>query len=160
MSISKFLDPKNDLAFRRIFGSEKNKDILIHFINDVLGLEGSDQIQEVTFQPTIQEPEIAVKKQSAVDVLCKDANGVLIIVEMQVAPQEGFEKRAQYYAAKAYSRQLNKGKLEGARYKDLKEPFLKIKKPIYHAISYWTKKLIPKIYKTFHLPSLSYLNLG
>jgi hypothetical protein len=32
MSFSKFLDPKNDLAFRRIFGSEKNKDILIHFI--------------------------------------------------------------------------------------------------------------------------------
>jgi predicted transposase/invertase (TIGR01784 family) len=121
MSISKFLDPKNDLAFRRIFGSEKNKDILIHFINDVLGLEGSNQIQDVTFQPTIQEPEIAVKKQSAVDVLCKDANGVFIIVEMQVAPQEGFEKRAQYYAAKAYSRQLNKGKLEGSRYKDLKE---------------------------------------
>jgi predicted transposase/invertase (TIGR01784 family) len=39
---------------------------------------------------------------------------------MQVAPQEGFEKRAQYYAAKAYSGQLSKGKKEGARYKDLK----------------------------------------
>ncbi len=32
MAITKFLDPKNDVAFRRIFGSEKNKDILIHFI--------------------------------------------------------------------------------------------------------------------------------
>jgi predicted transposase/invertase (TIGR01784 family) len=40
---------------------------------------------------------------------------------MQVSPQEGFEKRAQYYAAKAYSRQLNKGEEEGGRYKDLKE---------------------------------------
>jgi predicted transposase/invertase (TIGR01784 family) len=39
---------------------------------------------------------------------------------MQVSPQEGFEKRAQYYAAKAYSRELNKGKEEGARYIDLK----------------------------------------
>jgi predicted transposase/invertase (TIGR01784 family) len=120
MSFSKFLDPKNDLAFRRIFGSEKNKDILIHFINDVLCLEGNDQIQEVTFQPTIQDPEIASKKQSVLDVLCKDANGVYIIVEMQISPQEGFEKRAQYYAAKAYSRQLNKGKKLGGRYQDLK----------------------------------------
>jgi predicted transposase/invertase (TIGR01784 family) len=120
MTLSKFLDPKNDLAFRRIFGNEKNKAILIHFINDILGLKGSHQIQEVTFQPTIQDPEIASKKQSVVDVLCKDANGVQIIVEMQVSPQEGFEKRAQYYAAKAYSRQLNRGKEEGGRYQDLK----------------------------------------
>ena len=34
MTLSKFLDPKNDIAFRKIFGSEKHKDILIHFIND------------------------------------------------------------------------------------------------------------------------------
>lgn len=120
MAISKFLDPKNDVAFRRIFGSEKNQDILIHFINDVLELKGSDRIKEVTFLPTIQIPEIAAKKQSIVDVLCKDENGVQIIIEMQVSPQEGFEKRAQYYAAKAYSRQLNKGNKEGARYSDLK----------------------------------------
>jgi len=120
MAISKFLDPKNDVAFHRIFGTEKNKDILIHFINDILGLKNGDRIQEVTFLPTIQIAEIAAKKQSIVDVLCKDENGVQIIVEMQVSPKEGFEKRAQYYAAKAYSRQLNKGKEEGGRYVDLK----------------------------------------
>ncbi|WP_342259677.1 Rpn family recombination-promoting nuclease/putative transposase [Candidatus Tisiphia endosymbiont of Metellina segmentata] len=120
MAITKFLDPKNDVAFRRIFGSEKNKDILVHFINDVLELKNGDRIKEVTFLPTIQIPEIAAKKQSVVDVLCKDENGVQLIIEMQVSPQEGFEKRAQYYAAKAYSRQLNKGKEEGARYIDLK----------------------------------------
>ena len=120
MSITKFLDPKNDVAFRRIFGSEKNKDILIHFINDVLELKDGEKIKEITFLPTIAVPEIAAKKQSVVDVLCKDENGVQLIIEMQVSPQEGFEKRAQYYAAKAYSRQLNKGKEEGARYIDLK----------------------------------------
>ena len=120
MALSKFLDPKNDVAFRRIFGTERNKDILIHFINDVLELKGANKIQEVTFLSPIQAPEIAAKKQSMVDVLCKDQNGVQIIIEMQVSPQEGFEKRAQYYAAKAYSRQLNKGKIEGCRYQDLK----------------------------------------
>ena len=120
MTITKFLDPKNDVAFHRIFGTEKNKDILIHFINDVLELKDGDRIQEVTFLSTIQIPEIAAKKQSIVDVLCKDENGKQIIIEMQVSPQEGFEKRAQYYAAKAYSGQLNKGKEKGGRYIDLK----------------------------------------
>jgi len=120
MTLSKFLDPKNDVAFRRIFGSDKNKDILIHFINDVLELKNKNRIKEVTFLPTIQVPEIAAKKQSTVDVLCKDENSVQLIIEMQASPQQGFEKRAQYYAAKAYSRQLDKGKEDGGRYTDLK----------------------------------------
>ena len=34
--LCKFLDPKNDVAFKKIFGNEKNQDILIHFLNDVL----------------------------------------------------------------------------------------------------------------------------
>jgi predicted transposase/invertase (TIGR01784 family) len=120
MPISKFLDPTNDTAFRRIFGTEKNKDILISFINHILGLKGASKVRDVTFQPTIQIPEIASKKESVIDVLCKADDGVQFIVEMQVAPQQGFLKRAQYYAAKAYSRQLKRGKKKGARYQDLK----------------------------------------
>jgi len=120
MALSKFLDPKNDVAFKKIFGSEKHKDILIHFINDVLERKDNDQIDEVEFLSTIQDAEIASKKQSIVDVLCRDKNGVQIIVEMQVAPTKGFEKRAQYYAAKAYSRQLNKGQEADGLYENLK----------------------------------------
>jgi len=121
MAISKFLDPKNDVAFRKIFGSEKNKDILIHFINDIMGYKEGEQIQEVTFLSPTQNPEIAYKKESIVDVLCKAENGTQIIVEMQVSPSKGFEKRAQYYAAKAYSRQLAKGQGEDGIYANLKE---------------------------------------
>ena len=120
MTISKFLDPKNDVAFKKVFGSEKHKDILIHFINDILELKGNDQIEGVEFLSPVQDAEIAYKKQSIVDVLCKDKNGVQIIVEMQVAPTKGFEKRAQYYAAKAYSRQLNKGQEADGLYENLK----------------------------------------
>ncbi|MGL9688553.1 MAG: Rpn family recombination-promoting nuclease/putative transposase [Wolbachia sp.] len=117
MALSKFLDPKNDVAFQRIFGTEKNKDILIHFLNDVLGFTGKDEIKEIEFLSSIMNAEIASKKQSIVDVLCRDENGVQIIVEVQVAKTKGFKKRAQYYAAKAYSRQANKGD----QYEDLKE---------------------------------------
>ena len=105
MAISKFLDPKCDLTFKRIFGTEKNKNILIHFLNDILGFSKENAIQDVEFLSTILNPEIASDKQSIVDVLCKDSHGNRYIAEMQVARDGGFEKRAQLYAAKAYSRQ-------------------------------------------------------
>ncbi|QMV46175.1 Rpn family recombination-promoting nuclease/putative transposase [Wolbachia pipientis] len=105
MALSKFLDPKLDLTFKKIFGTEKNKNILIHFLNDILGFTGVNTIQDVEFLSTIMNPEIASDKQSIVDVLCKDSLGNRYIAEMQLARDKGFEKRAQLYAAKAYSRQ-------------------------------------------------------
>jgi predicted transposase/invertase (TIGR01784 family) len=117
MPITKFLDPKNDYAFKRIFGTERNQDILIHFLNDMLGFSGREAIKEVTFLKTAQDPDIAAAKQSSVDVMCTDDLNRQYIVEMQVARAKGFEKRAQYYAAKAYSRQM----LQGDQYSQLKE---------------------------------------
>ncbi len=117
MALSKFLDPKNNYAFRRIFGTEKNKDILIHFLNDILGRTGEAKIEEVTFLSPILDPEIAAKKESIVDVLCRDSTGVRFICEMQVARTTSFEKRAQFYAAKAYSSQAG----VGDQYQNLKE---------------------------------------
>lgn len=117
MAFSKFLDPKNDFLFKRLFGTEKNKDILIYFINSVLHLEGEEAVEDVTYLQTDQNPEYAYKKQSMVDVLCRDQKGTQFIIEMQVAKFSGFEERAQYYAAKAYINQMN----EGEKYQDLKE---------------------------------------
>ena len=115
--ISKFLDPKNDFAFRQVFGQEKNKDILIHFLNDVLDHTHIGRIVAVQFLERVHDPEIAAKKQSIVDIRCTDQTGREYIIEMQVAKQPGFEKRAQYYASKAYSRQL----MPAAQYEQLKE---------------------------------------
>ena len=118
MTIVKYLNPKNDIAFKKIFGTEKNKDILIHFLNDVIAVPGNrNLIKTVTLLSPLQHPEIAFKKQSIVDVLCEDENGIKYIVEMQVAKVAGFEKRAQYYAAKAYASQADKG----GTYEHLKE---------------------------------------
>ncbi|MEI6791049.1 MAG: Rpn family recombination-promoting nuclease/putative transposase, partial [Myxococcaceae bacterium] len=104
MALGRFLDPKNDLAFKRIFGTEKNQDILIHFLNDIFALHKAP-IQKVIFLKTVQIPEIAVQRSSLVDVLCEDQRGDRFIIEMQVDGEPGFEKRAQYYAAKAYVEQ-------------------------------------------------------
>lgn len=115
--ITKFLDPKNDLAFKRIFGTETNKDILIQFINDMITFKSKEPIVEVEFLEPIQNPQIRVQKTSIVDVLCRDEHGHQYILEMQVATERGFEKRAQYYAAKAYISQAKKGD----QYHDFKE---------------------------------------
>src|SRR5688572_24235027 len=117
MSVIKFLDPKNDFAFKQVFGTEKNKDVLIHFLNDVLDTNNRGTIVDIEFLKPSQDPEIIYKKQSVVDVLCKDSSGVKYIVEMQVAHSTGFEKRAQYYATKAYCSQM----VKGGKYPDLKE---------------------------------------
>ena len=113
---SKYLDPKNDLAFKRIFGTEKHKSIPIDFLNATLNLNGLDKIVDLEFLNPIQTPEIDSKKTSIVDVLVRDQRGIQYIVEMQVAKVEGFEKRAQYYAAKTYCAHFGKG----GKYKDLK----------------------------------------
>ena len=80
-------------------------------------LRETGPIKQVSFLKTVQDPDIASKKQSIVDVLCVDEYGKQVIIEMQVARTTGFEKRAQYYAAKAYVNQLNKSE----EYKNLKE---------------------------------------
>ena len=115
--LTKYLDPTNDVAFKKIFGTEKNKDILIHFLNDILVFRSKQPIVEVEFLKPEQNPEIASQKTSIVDILCKDEKGGLYIVEMQVARTKGFEKRAQYYASKTYCSQAG----IGDKYPDLKE---------------------------------------
>lgn len=109
MFSNKLLDPKNDMAFKKVFGSKKNKDILIPFLNDMLEFKEKKPIVDVTFLETLQDPKIAVQKTSIVDVLCKDECGNTCIVEMQVAMDKHFGKRAQFYAAKAYTSQMRKG---------------------------------------------------
>jgi len=106
--LAKFLNPKNDLAFKRIFGTEKNKDILIHFLNDIFG-RSTNPIEEVSFLKGSQDPEIVAQRVSVVDLLCHDAEGNRFIIEMQVDSEPGFEKRAQYYAARTYIEQREKG---------------------------------------------------
>ncbi len=115
--LGKYLDPQNDVAFKRIFGQEQNQDILLSLLNQVLKGQLTEPIKEVRFLSPIQDPEAMAQKQSIVDVLCRDKKGTQYIIEMQVAHNEGFKERAQYYAARAFGSQMKKG----GWYQDLKE---------------------------------------
>jgi len=105
----KFVDIKNDIAFRKIFGNENKKEILISFLNAVLELPDGKKIKDVTFRNTYLLPEIKLLKSSIVDVKVTDQRNINYIVEMQVEKPEGFNKRVQYYAAKQYAGQIEKG---------------------------------------------------
>jgi len=55
----KFLDPTNDVAFKKIFGNDQKKEILISFLNSLLGLKEGKKILEVEIQNPYQVPKIA-----------------------------------------------------------------------------------------------------
>jgi predicted transposase/invertase (TIGR01784 family) len=105
----KFVDVKNDVAFRKIFGNENKKVILISFLNAVLGLEGQNRVKEVSLLNPFQLPRIAGEKSSIIDVRATDEKGATFIVEMQVAEPSGFDKRVLYYTSKDYAGQINAG---------------------------------------------------
>ena len=104
----KFINPKTDFAFKKIFGSDQSKDILISFLNSIL-YEEKNVIEDVEILNPYQAPPIRGIKDTYLDVRAKINGGKTVIIEMQVLNVEGFEKRILYNAAKAYSIQLETG---------------------------------------------------
>ena len=101
-----FVNVKNDIAFRKIFGNEHKKVILISFLNAVLGLKDKDRVKEVTLLNPFQLPRIIGEKASIIDIRATDEKGATFIVEMQVADPDGFNKRVLYYTSKDYGGQI------------------------------------------------------
>ncbi len=104
-----FADPKTDFVFRRLFGTEEHRDLLIGLLDALLGLDDAHRIVDLVFLREEQRPRVAEMKHSIVDVKCRDATGTSYVVEMQVLNVEGFEKRVVYNASKAYVSQLGRG---------------------------------------------------
>jgi len=105
----KFVDIKNDIAFRKIFGNENKKEILISFLNAVLGFTGKNKIVTVTILNPFQLPDLIKYKTTVIDIKATDQNDHYYIIEMQVADKENFPKRIQLYTSKAYTLQIVKG---------------------------------------------------
>jgi predicted transposase/invertase (TIGR01784 family) len=105
----RFLNPKTDFAFKKIFGSEESRDILLSFLNAILDLRHPYLIQEVEILDPYLAPKIQGMKDTYLDVRVKDEQGRSYIIEMQVLNVAGFEKRILYNACKAYANQIQKG---------------------------------------------------
>jgi predicted transposase/invertase (TIGR01784 family) len=103
----RFLDPKSDLVFKKIFG--ENKDLVKSFLNSLLPLEENALIDRIEYLSPEQVPAIPSMRRTIVDVKCRDQKGRIFIVEMQLDWSASFMKRLQFGAAKAYVSQLEKG---------------------------------------------------
>jgi predicted transposase/invertase (TIGR01784 family) len=107
--VIRFADPKSYIAFKKVFGNEQKTEILISFLNAVLALEGSKEIDSIDILNPYQPPNRAYLKSSLLAARAKDKRGVTFIVEMQIEKVMGALKRFQYYAAKAYVSQIKRG---------------------------------------------------
>ena len=103
----RYLDPKADLTFKKVFGSQP--DVVISFLNALLPFEEGREIKEIEYLNPEMVPENPLRKHSIVDVRCKDSLGRHFIVEMQMVWSPEFRQRVLFNASKAYVRQLDSG---------------------------------------------------
>jgi predicted transposase/invertase (TIGR01784 family) len=105
----RYLNPKVDLAFKRVFG--EHIDLLRSFLNALLPLPEDAPIETLEYLPTEHVPEVpGMQKTSIVDVKCKDTKGRIFIVEMQMVWSASFEQRIVFSGSQAYVKQLYAGK--------------------------------------------------
>jgi predicted transposase/invertase (TIGR01784 family) len=107
-SVMRFINPKTDFAFKKIFGSSGSQGILRSFLNAVL-YEGLPRIASLQIVDPYSIPRLEGMKDSYLDVRAVLDDGQHVIIEMQVLNVPGMEKRVLYNAAKEYSNQLVKG---------------------------------------------------
>ncbi len=103
----RYLDPKTDIVFKKIFGQHPH--LLKSFLNAVLPLPPDGLIGSLEYLPSEQVPLIPSFKYTVVDVRCTDQQGRVFIVEMQIQWTTSFKQRMLFNASKAYVTQLEKG---------------------------------------------------
>ena len=102
-----YLDPKNDLTFKRVFGEHIH--LCMSLLNSMMPFDEAHRIVSLEYLPAELTPEIPEKRNSIVDVRCIDNTGRQFLVEMQMFWTDSFTSRVLFNASKAYIRQLRKG---------------------------------------------------
>ncbi|MEM7183121.1 MAG: Rpn family recombination-promoting nuclease/putative transposase [Spirochaetota bacterium] len=92
---AKYINPYTDFGFKRLFGQEANKDLLIDFLNQLL--PPKHQIEELYFGNSENIPELPFQRKAIFDIHCKGANGEPFIIEMQKEKLQFFKDRSLFY---------------------------------------------------------------
>ncbi len=100
------ITPCVDVAFKKIFGVEENKDLLILLINSIVSKE--DQVKEVTILNPYNPRDFKSDKLSILDIKAMSVEGKRYNIEIQISDEDDYDKRALYYWAKVYTQQLEK----------------------------------------------------
>jgi predicted transposase/invertase (TIGR01784 family) len=153
------IDPAIDCVFKWLFGSEKNKDLLLDIINAVMSESGEQQVVAVELLSPYNLKTSLQDKLSVVDVRAKSENGEWYILEMQIEVQSYFPKRLLYYWAKMYQAQLK----ESERYDLLKkatlicitkEPMPLSSRKYYNHFQIWEKSEQIPFCEDFHIHTI------
>lgn len=103
------VDPKVDYAFKRVFGSEDTKDVLLHLLNAVLAPPAGREVTDLTLTNPFTTKMTPDEKLAILDIKARDASGRRFNVEMQMVAPPAYPQRALYYWAKLYTEQLEEG---------------------------------------------------
>jgi predicted transposase/invertase (TIGR01784 family) len=106
------INPRVDIAFKKIFGVEENKDLLVSLINAIVS--PADQVKEVTLLNPYNSQNFPNDKLSILDIKATGENGQRFNIEIQITDTGDYDKRALYYWAKLYSEQLQLGSSYGS----------------------------------------------
>jgi len=105
--MAKYLDPKADLTFKKVFGEHPN--LVASLLNSLLPLPAGEEIADVEYMSPELPPRTSLEKNSIVDVFCKTKDGRQFIVEMQMCWTASFRDRVLFNSAKVYVDQLERG---------------------------------------------------
>ena len=103
----RYINPRTDFGFKRIFGSEFNKELLISFLNALF--RGEQVVKEVTYLNAEQLGDRPDARRAIFDVYCTNDKDEKFIVEMQNVYQEFFKDRTIYYSTFPIREQAQKG---------------------------------------------------
>ncbi|HEY8930081.1 MAG TPA: Rpn family recombination-promoting nuclease/putative transposase [Mucilaginibacter sp.] len=104
----RYIDPLVDFAFKKIFGSEPNKDLLIAFLNEVF--RGRKHIVDLTYNKNEHPGEVKDEGAAIFDLLCTGENDEKFLIEVQRGRQGNFKERSLFYTSRLISGQAPKGK--------------------------------------------------
>ncbi|MCK5673845.1 MAG: PD-(D/E)XK nuclease family transposase [Spirochaetales bacterium] len=105
--MSKYINPYTDFGFKKLFGTEANKDILIDFLNELVNKE--HKIKNLTFKNTESLGALEQDRKAIFDIYCETISGEKIIIEMQKAKINFFKDRAVFYTTFPIKEQAEKG---------------------------------------------------
>lgn len=104
---AKYLNPFTDFGFKKIFGEEASKPLLIDFLNALL--PKNDKIIDLTFKNNEQLGQTDLDRKAIYDIYCENDKGEKFIVELQKAKQNYFKERTVYYSTFPIREQAEKG---------------------------------------------------
>jgi predicted transposase/invertase (TIGR01784 family) len=133
------INPRVDIAFKKIFGVEENKDLLISLINSIVSLE--DQVGDLTLLNPYNPQNFREDKISILDIKALGKDGKRFNIEIQITDEADYDKRALYYWAKLYTEQLKAN-----------ESYTSLSKAIgIHILNFTSIPNVDKYHNVFHI---------